>query len=87
MRIRITFKLAASAAEAVKVFNGVPADGKTLSVAVVGATSAGTSLLGRFGKDGLGLVRQEGSVDVLMDSDDTLSGSYVPSPLQARREI
>ncbi|KAJ3934521.1 MAG: hypothetical protein NXY57DRAFT_666748 [Lentinula lateritia] len=79
VRIRITFKLAASAAEAVKVFNGVPADGKTLSVAVVGATSAGTSLLGRFGKDGLGLVRQEGSVDVLMDSDDTLSGSKMRS--------
>ncbi|KAJ4487171.1 hypothetical protein C8J55DRAFT_534827 [Lentinula edodes] len=79
VRIRITFKLAASAAEAVKVFNGVPADGKTLSVAVVGATSAGTSLLGRFGKDGLGLVRQEGSVDVLMDSDDTLPGSKMRS--------
>ncbi|KAJ3748521.1 hypothetical protein DFH05DRAFT_1438681 [Lentinula detonsa] len=79
VRIRITFKNPASAAGAVKSFNGVPADGKTLSVAVVGATSAGTSLLGRFGKDGLGLVRQEGSVDILMDSDDAPSGSKMRS--------
>ncbi|KIK61145.1 hypothetical protein GYMLUDRAFT_589912 [Collybiopsis luxurians FD-317 M1] len=67
--IRVTFKNASSAQEAIKSFNGVPADGKTLSVRAVGATSAGTSLLGRFGKDGLGLVRQEGSVDVLMGSE------------------
>ncbi|KAF5384516.1 hypothetical protein D9757_006444 [Collybiopsis confluens] len=71
--IRVTFKNASSAQEAVKSFNGVPADGKTLSVRAVGATSAGTALAGRFGKDGLGLVRQEGSVDVLMDSESTSS--------------
>ncbi|KAJ4471617.1 hypothetical protein J3R30DRAFT_3836380 [Lentinula aciculospora] len=78
VRIRITFKTTTSAAEAVKSFNGVPADGKTLAVTIVGATSAGTSLLGRFGKDGLGLVRQEGSVDILMDLD-TPSGSKMRS--------
>lgn len=77
VRIRVTFKNAASAAEAVKSFNGVPADGKTLSVRIVGANSAGTTLLSRFGKDGLGVVRQEGSVDVLMDSDS--SGSKLRS--------
>lgn len=71
----MTFKNASSAGEAVKSFNGVPADGKTLSVRVVGSTSAGTTLLSRFGKDGLGVVRQEGSVDILMESDTAASGS------------
>jgi hypothetical protein len=79
VRIRVTFKNAASAAEAVKSFNGVPADGKTLSVRIVGANSAGTTLLSRFGKDGLGVVRQEGSVDVLMESDADSSGSKMRS--------
>jgi len=78
VRIRVTFKTAAAASEAVKAFNGVPADGKTLLVRTVGTTSSGTTLLGRFGKDGLGLVRQEGSVDVLMDSEPS-SGSKMRS--------
>ncbi|KAE9392505.1 hypothetical protein BT96DRAFT_830501 [Gymnopus androsaceus JB14] len=79
VRIRVTFKNAASAAKAVESFNGVPADGKTLSVRVVGAMTAGTTLLSRFGKDGLGVVRQEGSVDVLMESDAGSSGSKMRS--------
>lgn len=68
VRIRVTFKAAASATLAVQQFDNQPADGKTLSVRIVGSTTAGTSLGGRLGGvDGLGLVRQEGSVDVLMD--------------------
>ena len=70
-RIRITFKTAASAASAVQKFHNQPADGKILSVKVIGSSSTGTSLGGRLGdSDGLGLVREEGSVDVLMDTDD-----------------
>ncbi|KAJ3761392.1 hypothetical protein EV360DRAFT_37880 [Lentinula raphanica] len=79
VRIRITFKTTAMAAAAVKAFDGVPADGKTLSVIIIGATSAGTTLASRFGKDGLGIVRQEGSVDILMESDDAPSGSKMRS--------
>ncbi|ESK93637.1 hypothetical protein Moror_1535 [Moniliophthora roreri MCA 2997] len=70
VKIRLTYKTSQAAEQAVKTFNGQAADGKVLSVRIVGATSAGTSLSGRFGGDGLGLVRQEGSVDVLMDSSD-----------------
>ncbi|KAF7362188.1 hypothetical protein MVEN_00564900 [Mycena venus] len=65
--IRVTFKNASSASAAVQKFHNQPADGKTLSVKVVGLNS--TSLGGRLGgPDGLGLVREEGSVDILMDS-------------------
>lgn len=77
VRIRVTFKAPSSALDAVKKFHGQPADGKTLSVQIVGSTTAGTTLGGRMGDaDGLGLVRQEGSVDVLMNGDAD-SGSYV----------
>jgi len=70
VRIRVTFKSPSSASAAVQKFNNQPADGKTLSVRIVGSTSAGTTLGGRLGgSDGLGLVREEGSVDVLMDTD------------------
>lgn len=70
-RIKITFKTATSAASAVQKFHNQPADGKILSVKVVGNSSIGTSLGGRLGdSDGLGIVREEGSVDVLMDTDD-----------------
>ncbi|KAF7321570.1 Proline dehydrogenase [Mycena kentingensis (nom. inval.)] len=71
--IRVTFKTPAAASAAVSKFDGQPADGKTLSVRVVGTTAAGTSLGGRLG----GLVRDEGSVDVLMESAD--SGSKMRS--------
>lgn len=65
------FKEAASAKSAVSKFDGQQADGKTLSVKICGESSQGTKLVARLGgKDGLGLVRQEGSVDVLMDGDD-----------------
>ncbi|KAJ7668538.1 hypothetical protein DFH06DRAFT_982932 [Mycena polygramma] len=65
--IRVYFKTAPSAASAVQKFNNQPADGKTLSVKIVGINA--TSLGGRLGgADGLGLVREEGSVDILMDS-------------------
>ncbi|RDB25426.1 hypothetical protein Hypma_007557 [Hypsizygus marmoreus] len=69
-RIRLTFKSQQSAASAVQKFHNQPADGKVLSVRIVGSTSAGTTLSGRLGgPDGLGLVREEGSVDVLIDSE------------------
>lgn len=77
VRIRITFKAPASAIAAVQKFHDQPADGKILSVKIVGTSSAGISLGGRLGgTDGLGLVREEGSVDVLMESDKD-GGSYV----------
>jgi len=79
VKIRITFKTPSSAATAVQKFHNQAADGKTLSVRIVGSSSAGTTLGGRLGgADGLGLVRQEGSVDVLMDAD-TDSGSKMRS--------
>ncbi|KAK7057530.1 hypothetical protein R3P38DRAFT_2841524, partial [Favolaschia claudopus] len=65
--IRVTFKSPASASSAVRQFHNQPADGRTLSVKVVGLNA--TSLGGRLGgPDGLGLVREEGSVDILMES-------------------
>ena len=68
-RIRISFKTASAAAAAVQKFDAQPADGKILSVRVVGTSAAATTLGGRLGgADGLGLVREEGSVDVLMDA-------------------
>ncbi|KAG5653507.1 hypothetical protein H0H81_012579 [Sphagnurus paluster] len=83
-RIRLTFKLPASAAAAVAKFHNQPADGKVLSVKVVGATAAGTTLSGRLGgADGLGLVREEGSVDVLMDTEDSGSKMRSDSLLRA----
>ncbi|KAF8891749.1 hypothetical protein BD779DRAFT_1670717 [Infundibulicybe gibba] len=70
--IRVTFKTPASAASAVQKFHNQPADGKILSVRIVGSTSAGTTLGGRLGgPDGLGLVREEGSVDILMGAEST----------------
>jgi hypothetical protein len=75
--IRLTFKSPTSASAAVQKFNNQPADGKVLSVRIVGSTTAGTTLGGRLGGiDGLGLVREEGSVDVLMDLEGD-SGSLV----------
>lgn len=73
-KIRITFKTAVSATSAVQKFHNQPADGKILSVKIVGTSSSGTSLGGRLGgADGLGLVREEGSVDVLMETDEPTS--------------
>lgn len=78
VRIRVTFKVPASAAGAVQKFHNQPADGNVLSVRIVGNATASTTLSGRLGGvDGLGLVREEGSVDVLMDTDDNNGGSYV----------
>ncbi|KAG6891502.1 hypothetical protein C0992_005641 [Termitomyces sp. T32_za158] len=78
-RIRLTYKSPAHAVAAVAKFNNQPADGNVLSVRVIGATSAGAGLGVRLGgADGLGLVRQEGSVDVLMDSSED-SGSKMRS--------
>lgn len=79
VRIRITFKTSAFAAAAVQKFHDQPADGKILSVKIVGTSSTGISLGGRLGgTDGLGLVREEGSVDVLMETDKD-SGSKMRS--------
>jgi hypothetical protein len=69
--IRVTFKIAASASDAVLKFHNQPADGKTLVVKIVGTASTGSTLGGRLGgTDGLGLVREEGSVDVLMEGGE-----------------
>ena len=70
VKIRLTYKTPASAEQAVKTFNGQAADGKILAVRIVGSTTAGATLSSRFGDDGLGVVRQEGSVDILMDSNE-----------------
>ncbi|KAG6816576.1 hypothetical protein H0H87_004876 [Tephrocybe sp. NHM501043] len=83
-RIRLTYKIPAHAAAAVAKYNNQPADGNILSVHVVGATTAATGLGVRLGgADGLGLVRQEGSVDVLMDTDDTGSKMRSDSLIRA----
>ncbi|KAF8653275.1 hypothetical protein AX16_003977 [Volvariella volvacea WC 439] len=72
-KVRVTFKQPASANAAVQKFDNQHADGKVLSVRIVGSHTAGTSLAGRIGgTDGLGLVREEGSVDVLMDTDSSV---------------
>ena len=68
-RVRLHFKTQANAASAISKFHNQPADGKVLQVNVVGVSTAGASLASRFGNDGMDLVRQEGSVDVLMDTD------------------
>ncbi|KAF9447182.1 hypothetical protein P691DRAFT_672006, partial [Macrolepiota fuliginosa MF-IS2] len=79
MKIRLTFKAPGSATSAVQKFHNQQADGRILSVRVVGSTTAGTSLSNRLGgQDGLGLVREEGSVDVLMGGADD-SGSKMRS--------
>jgi hypothetical protein len=49
VRIRITFKTPAAAAAAVQKFHDQPADGKILSVKIVGTSSEGISLGGRLG--------------------------------------
>ena len=86
VRVRIHFKTAGAANAAVTKFNGQAADGEILSVTIVGSSATGQSLASRFGKDGLGLVRQEGSVDVLMDTDTDASHSYASlSPLTVTR--
>jgi len=72
--IRIIFKQPTSAAAAVQKFHGQQADGRTLSVTIVGG--AGVSLGGRLGL-GLG-DNATGSVDVLMESEDA-SGSKMRS--------
>ncbi|KAJ7076851.1 hypothetical protein B0H15DRAFT_573522 [Mycena belliarum] len=75
--IRVTFKAPSAASAAVGKFHNQPADGKTLSVRIVGSTATG--LGGRLGgPDGLGLVREEGSVDILMDTP-TEGGSKMRS--------
>lgn len=67
VKVRLTFKSTTSATSAVQKFHNQQADGKTLSVRIVGTTYSGTTLSNRLGgPDGLGLVRDEGSVDVLM---------------------
>jgi len=68
-RVRLHFRTAAAAAAAISKFHNQPADGKVLQVTVIGVSTAGQSLASRFGDDGLGLVRDEGSVDVLLESN------------------
>lgn len=72
VKVRITFKVATSATSAVQKFHNQAADGKVLNVRIVGSTAAGTSFSNRLGgPDGLGLVKDEGSVDVLMGGGDS----------------
>ncbi|PFH52100.1 hypothetical protein AMATHDRAFT_57424 [Amanita thiersii Skay4041] len=71
VRIQVTFKASSAASSAVEKFHNQPADGKILSVKIVGKTFAGVTLGGRLGVDGLGLVKEEGSVDVLMEGEDS----------------
>ncbi|TFY53860.1 hypothetical protein EVJ58_g9206 [Rhodofomes roseus] len=68
--VRVTFKHEKDAQDAVAKFDGQPADGRTLSVRVVGGVNA--TLVGRLE----GAVVDSDSVDVLMD-DGGSSGSYV----------
>ncbi|EGO00949.1 hypothetical protein SERLA73DRAFT_121346 [Serpula lacrymans var. lacrymans S7.3] len=72
--VRLTFKIPAAASAAIAKFDGQPADGKILKVRIVGGTAA--SLGGRLG--GIGLAKEEGSVDVLMESSEE-SGSKLRS--------
>lgn len=67
VKIRVTFKTSSSATAAVQKFHNQPADGKILSVRIVGSTTTGTALGNRLG--GPDLVRNEGTVDVLMNTD------------------
>ena len=67
--VQITLKSPASAAAVVQKFHSQPAGGKTLGVKIVGTLTVGMTLGGRLGGvDGLGIVWQDGSVDVLMDA-------------------
>ena len=66
--VRVTFKLEKDAQAAVSKFNGQPADGRTLTVKVVGGVNA--TILGRLS------VKVDDSVDVLM-ADSASGGSYV----------
>lgn len=65
--IRVTYKTAEEAKTAVKKFDGQSADGRQLKVQIVGIT--GSSLAGRLGGDNMDVVREAGSVDVLLNSD------------------
>ena len=65
--VRLTFKNEKDAQAAVSKFNGQPADGRILSVKVIGGSNA--SLVGRLS------TTVEDSVDVLMDDGSGTSGS------------
>lgn len=65
--IRVTYKTPEEAKAAVKKFDGQSADGKQLKVHVVGI--AGSSLAGRLGGGNMDIIREAGSVDVLMNID------------------
>ena len=66
--VRVTFKHEKDAQAAVSKFDGQPADGRTLSVSVVGGVNA--TLAGRLEKVAI----DSDSVDVLMEGDGS-SGS------------
>ena len=65
--VRLVFKNEKDAQASVTKFNGQPADGRILSVRVVGGSNA--TLQGRLG------VAVEDSVDVLMDDSASSGGS------------
>lgn len=65
--VRLTFKQEKDAQAAVKKFDGQPADGRILSVKIVGGVNA--TLGGRLG------VAVDDSVDVLMQDSASSGGS------------
>ena len=73
--VRIAFKSPASAAAAVHKFHKHPADGRTLNVKIVGTIVVPGATLS--GADRLGIVWQEGSVDVLTENGPDHFGSCV----------
>ncbi|OBZ69952.1 hypothetical protein A0H81_10517 [Grifola frondosa] len=70
--VRLTFKYEKDAQAAVAKFHDQPADGRVLSVKIVGGVNA--SLSGR-----MGVAIQDGSVDVLMSDETTSGGSKLRS--------
>lgn len=68
--VRLVFKNDKDAQAAVSKFNGQPADGRTLSVKIVGGSNA--SLVGRLSAAAVGDID---SVDVLMEDAGGSGGS------------
>ncbi|KAF8907998.1 hypothetical protein CPB85DRAFT_1376449 [Mucidula mucida] len=66
LKIRVTFKNPKDAQTAVRTFDKQQADGKTLSVHVVGFNAAPILANRLQGANGMSIAKQEGSVDILM---------------------
>jgi hypothetical protein len=77
--VRLTFKSEKDALDAVRKFDKQVADGRELSVSVVGGSN--TSLSGRMG---VGILSDSGSVDALLPSSS--GSSYVHSPFHGNKQ-